>query len=158
MRMMARRQSEHRFGMNHVRQLFGNASREAFPTHPVSLNRRQAIPRATSVALIAERLSKSAHSRQCPTPDSAFVPINGLQQSPLDSSRPTAAAETGNRRPPQDRALCQEFLHDLPADVGQPEVAPHVPIGESLVIKPHQMQERRLQVMDMHGILDNVEA
>lgn len=124
----------------------------------MSLNRRHAIPRATCLALIAQRLGKSVHSRRSPTPDSALVPIKDLQQSPLRSSRPTAAAETGNRRPPQDRALCQEFLHDPPADVGQPEVASHVPIGESLVIKPHQMQDRRLQVMDMHGILDNVEA
>ena len=124
----------------------------------MSLNRRQAIPRATSLALIAKGLSKSVHSRQCQTPNSALVPIKDRQQSPLRSSRPTAAAETGNPRPLENCALCQEFLHDLPADVGQPEVAPHVPIGESLVIKPHQMQERRLQVMDMHGILDNVEA
>ena len=75
MRMMARRQSEHRFGMNHVRQLFGNDSREALPARPVSLNRRQAIPRATSLALIAKRLNKGLHSGQSPTPDSAFVPI-----------------------------------------------------------------------------------
>lgn len=54
--------------------------------------------------------------------------------------------------------LCQEFLHEPPADVGQSEVASHVPIGESLVIKPHQMQECRLEVMDVHRILDNVEA
>ena len=89
---------------NPVRQLLGNDSRGALPASPASLNRRQAIRRATSLALIAERLSKSAHSRQCPTPDSGFVPIKGLQQSPLRSFRPTAAAETGNCRPPEGRA------------------------------------------------------
>lgn len=100
MSMMARRQSEHRFGMNHVRQLFGNDSREPVPARPVSLNRRHAIPRATSLALIAQRLGKSVHSRQCPTPDSALVPTKDLQESPLRSSWPTAAAETGNPQPP----------------------------------------------------------
>ena len=97
-------------------------------------------------------------SRQSPSHNSAFVPIKLVQESPLCSSRRTVAAEIGNCRPPEDRALCQEFLHDLPADVGQPEVASHVPMGESLVIKPQQVQDRPLKVVDVYGIPDNVET
>ena len=94
------------------------------------------------------------------TPIAQFGIRAGRGTAGSPSSLIPADGRTRNRKSsnPGGSCLCQEFLHDPPADVGQPEVSSHVPIGESLVIKPHQMQERRLKVMDMHRILDNVQA
>ena len=40
--------------------------------------------------------------------------------------------------------------------VGQPEIAALEPVGEPGVVDPEQVQDRRVQVVDLDGILDDV--
>ena len=54
--------------------------------------------------------------------------------------------------------LRQNRPHDLAADVGQAEVAAGVAEGQPLVVEAQQVQDRRLQVVDVDGVLDDVEA
>ena len=49
----------------------------------------------------------------------------------------------------------QNLLDHLAVDVGQPEVAAGVPVGESLVVQPQQVQDGRVQVVDVHLVLDH---
>ena len=46
----------------------------------------------------------------------------------------------------------------LPVHVGQAEVAALVAVGQPLVIEAEQVQDRRLQVVDVDRVLDDVEA
>ena len=50
----------------------------------------------------------------------------------------------------------QQVANDPAVDVGEPEVAALVMMRESLVIEPHLVQQRRLQVVDVHRVLDHV--
>ena len=43
-------------------------------------------------------------------------------------------------------------------DVGQAEVAAGVAVGEPLVVQAEQVQDRRLQVVDVDRVLGDVEA
>ena len=42
--------------------------------------------------------------------------------------------------------LRQNIVHDPAVDVGQPEVAAGEAVGEPLVVEPHKMQNRRVQI------------
>ena len=44
--------------------------------------------------------------------------------------------------------LRDDVVHDLAGDVGQPEVATAVLVGQPLVVDPHEVEDRRVQVMD----------
>src|SRR5690606_30992892 len=55
----------------------------------------------------------------------------------------------GNLKPPRD-ILCEYFPNDATFDVGQAEVAARVAVGQSFVVESEQVQQRRMQVMDMH--------
>ena len=43
-------------------------------------------------------------------------------------------------------------------DVGQAEIAASVAVGQLLVVEAEQVQERRVQVVDVHLVLRHVEA
>ena len=47
----------------------------------------------------------------------------------------------------------QDFPHDAAGHVGQPEVAAGVAEGQLLVVKPQQVQDRRVQVVDVDLVL-----
>ena len=51
-------------------------------------------------------------------------------------------------------ALSQNLLHHVPFDVRQSEIAALVVVGQARVIEPEQVQDRRLQVVDVNGVLD----
>ena len=46
----------------------------------------------------------------------------------------------------------------VPVDVGQAEVAAAVAVRQLLVVEAHQVQDRRVQVVDVDAVLDRVEA
>src|SRR5579884_4364314 len=52
----------------------------------------------------------------------------------------------------------QQLLHDLPMHVRQAEVAALEAVGQLRVIEAQQMQEGRVQVVDVDLVLDHVEA
>ena len=52
----------------------------------------------------------------------------------------------------------EELLDKLAVDVGEAEVPALEPVGQLGVIKPEEMQQSRVQVMDMHLVLGGVEA
>ena len=58
------------------------------------------------------------------------------------------------------RAVLPE--HDLLVDIddgyGDPEVAAHVLVCEFRVIEPKAVHHRRLQIVDVHAVLDDIEA
>ena len=43
-------------------------------------------------------------------------------------------------------------------DVGQPEVAAAVAVGEPLVIDAHQVEDRGMEVVHMHVVLDRLKT
>src|SRR2546426_10633398 len=45
------------------------------------------------------------------------------------------------------------WLNHIPGHIGQPEIAPAVAISEARVIETHQVQDGRMQVMHVDGIL-----
>ena len=42
--------------------------------------------------------------------------------------------------------------------VGQPEIPAGVAVRQSLVVEAHQVQDGRVQVVDMHGIFNRLET
>ena len=59
---------------------------------------------------------------------------------------------------PVARPLGQDRLDDLAVDVGEPVVAALVTICQLLVIDAQLMQDGGLQVVDMDGILGDIDA
>ena len=55
-------------------------------------------------------------------------------------------------------ALCQYPLHDFARDVGQAEVAALELVGQLFVVDTESVQHRRLQVVHVHRVLDDVVA
>ena len=45
--------------------------------------------------------------------------------------------------------LRQNLMHDFACDIGQPLIAAVVKVSQAFVIKAQQMQDRRMQVMDV---------
>src|SRR5262245_14321249 len=68
----------------------------------------------------------------------------------------------GRRRPGHERGRWkrsrQNLLHDPAVDVGEPVVATAVTIGEPLVIEAHEVQDRRVQVVDVDLALQGMPA
>src|SRR5258708_5829637 len=62
------------------------------------------------------------------------------------------------KRPLQPFPLRQNVLHDMPLDVGKPEIAALKPIGELFVIEAEQVQDRGLQIVDSDFVADHREA
>ena len=56
------------------------------------------------------------------------------------------------------RPLGKNIADDLTVDVGQTEIAPGVAIGETLVVKSEQVQQRGMQVMNAGRLLDRFET
>ena len=51
-----------------------------------------------------------------------------------------------------------QFLHDMPGDIGEAEISSGVAIGELLVIEPEQRQNRGVKVVDMNFICDRLKS
>src|SRR5687767_4711808 len=56
------------------------------------------------------------------------------------------------------KLLCQDVLHYVPVHVRQPEVAALEPMRESLVVEAEQVEDRGVEVVDVDGVFDGVEA
>ena len=52
----------------------------------------------------------------------------------------------------------QDLPHHLAMHIGQPEVAAGVAVGEPGVVEAEQVQDRGVQVVDVHGVLDGLVA
>src|SRR6187401_3507073 len=59
---------------------------------------------------------------------------------------------------PRPSASGQNPLHDLSMHIRQPVLPALETIGEPLVVDAELMQDRRLQIVDVNGVLDDVEA
>ena len=57
---------------------------------------------------------------------------------------------------PQWNRLRQYPPHHLPVHVGEPEVAAAVAERQFLVVDPHQVQDRGVQVVHVHAVLDGI--
>src|SRR5687768_17757059 len=57
-----------------------------------------------------------------------------------------------------DRKLGKHLTHDLTTDIGETEVASHVPIREACMIESETVQHSGLEIVDMNRILDHVHA
>ena len=44
----------------------------------------------------------------------------------------------------------------LARNIGQPKVTPSVPMGQAQMVDTHQMQQCRVEIMDVHFVLDSV--
>lgn len=53
---------------------------------------------------------------------------------------------------------CQEALNDGSRDIGQPIVAARMAVSQLLMLDAELLQDGRLQIMYMHGLLDDVVA
>ncbi len=54
--------------------------------------------------------------------------------------------------------LRDDVVGDGAVDVGQPEVASRVTIGQLLVVEAHQVQNRRVEIVNMHSLIHCGEA
>ena len=59
---------------------------------------------------------------------------------------------------PHGKGSSQDLLHHFPLHVGQSEVASCVPVGQLLVIQPEQMENGRVQIVEMHPPFHGVVA
>ena len=70
-------------------------------------------------------------------------------------SRIITTCPTGSGRWALDLNLLrsgQNFPHDITINIGETKIAPGVSVGEFLVINPEEMQNRRVDVMNVHGL------
>ena len=51
-----------------------------------------------------------------------------------------------------------KVVDDISVNVGEPEVAACVPVGQEFVIEAHEMEDGRMQVVHVNWILDGFEA
>ena len=56
------------------------------------------------------------------------------------------------------KCLSQQLFHDLPANVGEPEIASHVPVSQTLVFKPQTVKDRGLQIVDVDFVFHNIQS
>src|SRR5688572_6925409 len=52
----------------------------------------------------------------------------------------------------------EQFLHDGAVNVGQAEIAPLKAVGQFGVIEAQQVEERRMQIMDVDPVFHDIEA
>jgi hypothetical protein len=52
----------------------------------------------------------------------------------------------------------ENIANDPAVDIGQAEVAARVAVGEPGVVQPHQMQDRRVQVVHVNGVFGDLVA
>ena len=50
------------------------------------------------------------------------------------------------------------LVSDNAGDIGQSEITSTVAVGQPIVLKPHQVEYRRVKVMDVHAVLNGVVA
>src|SRR5262249_32264088 len=58
----------------------------------------------------------------------------------------------------QSPYLSQQFINNQPVNVGQTEIAPLKTISQFLVIESEQLQDRRVQIVNVYPVLDGVET
>src|SRR4030095_15221610 len=51
-------------------------------------------------------------------------------------------------------ALRNDFSHHAAVHIGQAEIAAAVAVGEPFVVEAHEVQDGRVQVVDVHAVLD----
>src|SRR5690606_24261792 len=92
-------------------------------------------------------------SRPRPVPSGsegeAQAASNGARSKDGRDIADSVAAASASR---QDRA------DDFAVHVCQPDVAPAEPVGETRVVEPEQVQDRRVQVVDRHAVRDHLVA
>ena len=49
--------------------------------------------------------------------------------------------------------LAEQLLNNTAVDVCQPEVPTRMSIGQSFVVKPHDVQDRGMKIVNVHGVL-----
>src|SRR5262245_3951656 len=59
---------------------------------------------------------------------------------------------------PKPTPLRDQLTNHTAVDVGQPKIAARIAVRESLVVEPEQVQNRGVQIVDVHAILDRAEA
>src|SRR6266540_1420463 len=85
---------------------------------------------------------------QCPVHVCSMY-TTGQRLTTGNGQRTTRAETTGSG---------EDGGRDLAGDIGETEVASAVVVGELLVVEAHQVQDRRVQVMDVHAVLDGGDA
>src|SRR6187401_3188153 len=75
--------------------------------------------------------------------------VRGCILTPLREDARRRACAHGSR---------DDVLHDAAAHVGEAEVAAAVAVGQALVVDAHEVQNRRVQVVDVDLVLDGVPA
>jgi hypothetical protein len=58
----------------------------------------------------------------------------------------------------RDRRSRDDVVDDGAGHVGEPEIAPAVPVGELRVIDPEQVENRRVQIVHVHRPVDGLES
>ena len=107
-------------------------------------------------------------SRTSTSKSSSFSPSEGEKAWSLDilvccsnrGRRPTIVFRMGdgdsNAFPPRDSG--EDLLHELSMHIGQSELAALVGVRQTFVIEPEEVKHRRLQIVNVNGILNDVKA
>src|SRR5688572_19820592 len=76
-------------------------------------------------------------------------------QSPALNPRANA---WGQNEPSAVNVLGQHWLDDAARDVGEPEIATLVAVGQLLVVEAHQVEDRCLDIVDAHRLAGRAET
>src|SRR5690348_11002972 len=69
----------------------------------------------------------------------------------------SARATPARNSPVMSTLLCQQLADYLPLHVGQAEIPSLVPIGQLCVVETQALQNRGLQVVNVHFVFNDVE-
>ena len=59
---------------------------------------------------------------------------------------------------PGEHTSGENFFDDLSTHVGEPEIAALETVGQAFVVDPQAVQNSRLEIVDVDGVLDDVVA
>ena len=49
-------------------------------------------------------------------------------------------------------------MHDVACDIGEPVIPARVAVSKALMIEAHQVQDGRVEVVDMHRVFRDIDA
>ena len=100
---------------------------------------------------------ETLRTRRRTSPGSRSAPTRSASEGRGQEPNPSLALWVGvSRRQPE--VLRQNLLHHAPRHVGQAEVAAGVAERQLLVVQPQQVQDRGVEVVDVDGVLGDVDA
>src|SRR5262245_17192155 len=111
-----------------------------------------------SLSAEAGTVARRAMARNVRTEFSLMIDSSQARGRSLADCEPHADMPSGRAGEVGGTQSGQEGLHHLAVHVGQAEVAALEAVGQLRVVEAQEVKDRRVQVVDVYLVLDNVEA